>query len=122
MIYEKLYERSVRSALKRKKQYLANALEREERSYLRSVGIDDWPLEARKEAYHQEVLPFWERFGLRPKRFWFELSGSRDHVMDPRFLPSDLYYTEIMPYINDGLQRPGLANKAYLDYLFSEIQ
>ena len=48
--------------------------------------------------------------------------GSRDHIMDRRFLPTDLYLTEIVPYLNHGIQRAGLSNKGYLDYLFSDVK
>ena len=122
MIYEHVYNTAFSLAKRTKKLYLTKALEREEQGHLQSIGLDGWSREDRKEAYREEVLPYWKKFGIVPKRFWFELYGSRDHRMDPRFLPADLYFTQILPYINDGLQRPGLMNKAYLEYLFHDVK
>ena len=122
MIYEKEYRDAVAFAIKAKKRYLSKALEDEEMLHLQNIGLEGWAEKDRQDAYREEVLPYWEKFGLAPKRFWFELYGSRDHRMDPRSLPADLYFTEILPYMNDGMQRPGLANKAYLDYLFSDVK
>ena len=120
-IYEQAHSCMFSLARKTKKLYLTKALEAEEQEVLRSIGPDGWALKDRQEAYYGEVLPYWKKFGIRPKRFWFELYGSRDHRMDPRFLPADLYFNEILPYMNAGLQATGLMNKAYTDYLFSDV-
>ncbi len=122
MISEKDYIEALDCALKTKKQYLTSALEMEGQRWLTTIGLDGWSENERKEQYEQEVVPYWNRFGLVPKRFWFELNGSRDHHMNPRFLPDDLYYTEILPYMNNAQQRYGLANKGYYDYLFSDVK
>lgn len=122
MDYEQEYIEAIELAQKAKKAYLTKALEREDAEHLRSIDLGDWSMEERRGAYEQEVLPFWQKFGLAPKQFWFELYGSRDRRMDPRFLPADLYFTEILPYMNDGQQKPGLMNKAYLEYLFSDVK
>ncbi len=122
MISEKGYNEALDCVLKTKKQYLANVLEREGQSLLSNIGSDGWSEKDRRDQYEQEVLPYWKRFGCAPRQFWFELNGSRDHRMDPRFIPDDLYFTEILPYLNNGQQRYGLANKGYYDYLFSDVK
>ena len=120
--YENLYDTALRQARDTKRLYLTNALEQEASALLSNIGIKDWSAEDRRRSYEQEVLPYWKKFGLRPKKMWFELYGSREHKMDPRFMPADLYYNDIMPYLNNGLQHHGLMNKGYLDYLFSDVK
>lgn len=122
MSFEKDYIEAVDCAIKAKKQYLKDALEREALSRWKSIGLDGWSEMERREQYEQEVVPYWKRFGFVPKQFWFELSGSRDHRMDPRFIPDDLYYTEIIPYLNNGQQFYGLSNKGYYDFFFSDVK
>ena len=119
---EQEYYNAIDIAREKKKLYLTDALEREEKAHLQSIGLEGWAEQERRETYQEEVLPFWEKFGISPKQFWFELYGSRDHRMDPRFMPADLYFNEVLPYMNDGLQRPGLANKGYLEYLFGDVK
>ena len=121
-VYEEEYKNAVIEVLEKKKLYLAKALEQEELAHLENLGLDGWSEEDREEAYRQEVLPYWNRFGISPKQFWFELYGSRDYRMDPRFLPADFYFNEILPYINNGQQSTGLSNKGYLEYLFSDVR
>ena len=126
MDYETMYKEAHKSAIETKKRYLASALEQEASELLRKIGLDGWDAEERRRVYEQEVRPYWERFGLTPKQspkqMWFELYGSRDHRMDPRFIPADLYYTGILPYMNNGMQHHGLMNKGYLDYVFSDVK
>lgn len=122
MITEKDYLDELDHVIKTKKQYLAARLEKEGRSFLACVEDDSWSEKERIQQYEEEVVPFWSKYGSVPERFWFELNGSRDHLMDPRFIPDDLYYNEIVPYLNYGLQRYGLMNKAYYDYFFSDVK
>ena len=120
--YEKQFNTAYQIAAEAKKNYLANALREESLSLLHQFNLDDWSVEQRTLTYAQDVLPYWEKFGLHPEQFWFELYGSRDHQMDPRFMPADLYYGDLLPYMNYGLQHHGLMNKGYLDYLFSDVK
>ena len=122
MEYEKQYNEAYQHALETKKRYLANALQQESSALLHRIGTGGWSAEARRLAYERDVLPYWERFGPAPKQMWFELYGSRDQKMDPRFIPADLYYNDILPYMNNGTQHYGLTNKGYLDYLFSDVK
>lgn len=122
MINESLYNSALAFARKTKRLYLSRALECEELKVFNNIDLDGWSLKDREDAYRQDVLPYWKKFGRTPKRFWFEYYGSRDYMMDPRFIPADLFYTEILPYMNDGLQRMGLINKGYLEYLFCDVK
>ena len=122
MISEKVFNTLSCLTQKSKKLYLKRAVEHEEFDKLKRIGLDGWSPEDRKASYMDVVLPYWKKFGLTPKKSWFEYYGSRDHRMDPRFVPADLYYTEIAPYLNDGLQRIGLANKAYYDLIFDDVK
>ncbi len=54
-----------------------------------------------EEEYSDRILPFWGKYGRKPKKLWFDLFGSRDHSCDPRFIPTDMYYNEIIPYVNN---------------------
>ena len=83
---------------------------------------EGWDESARLEEYRTSVLPYWERFGRRPKRFWFELAGTRDRRMDPRFIPSDLYYMELLPYLNNMQFRFALEDKNSLDMRFHDVK
>ena len=94
-------------------------------SFNRSLAKDivcDWDEKSRREEYRSSVLPYWKRFGRRPQSFWFELAGSRDHIMDPRFIPSDLYYLELIPYINNMNFAKATEDKNYLNMRFPDVK
>lgn len=116
-----LYSVSFKAARSTKNHYYRNNLISFNRGLV-DVTVGDWDEKSRAEEYRSTVLPYWERFGLRPDRFWFELAGSRDHRMDPRFIPSDLYYMELLPYMNNLQFRFALEDKNSLDMRFPDIK
>ena len=122
MEHFKQYEEALRRAYEEKRLYLAEAVRDEERYTFEKIDLADWSMQERQEQYQDLVLPYWQKFGRSPERFWFEYYGSRDHKMDPRFIPADFLFTELYPYLNNGQMRPGLQDKCYFDYLFSDVK
>ena len=116
-----LYHASFRTAIHTKNRHHRKSMERVNRALARSV-TEGWDREQRREEYLAKVVPYWKPFGRRPERFWFELAGSRDQKMDPRFIPSDLYYNELLPYINNLPFRWALEDKSYLDQRFPDVK
>ena len=86
------------------------------------VFAPDWDEEDREREYQTKVLPYWEKFGRAPRRFWFELAGSRDRKMEPGYIPSDLYYLELLPYMNNLQFRFALEDKNSLDLRFPDVK
>ena len=118
MDYEKKYTEALASAFRYKKKWLTDALAKEARKYLEDIGGGCTD----HEAYRGKVLPFWERFGYAPEEFWFSLAGSRDGIMDPRFVPADLLYTEIIPYLNNLQIADAVCDKAFYDIRFGGVK
>lgn len=81
-----------------------------------------WDEKSRAEEYRTVVLPYWKQFGRQPERFWFELAGSRDQKMDPRYIPSDMYYMELLPYFNNLPFHYALEDKNSLDLRFPDVK
>lgn len=116
-----LYSVSLRTARGAKRRYHRNNMIRFNRGLVETFA-DSWDEKSRTEEYREVVLPYWQRFGRRPERFWFELAGSRDCRMDPRFIPSDLYYLELLPYINNLSFHYALEDKNYLNMRFPDVK
>ncbi len=116
-----LYGVSLRTTISTKNRYFRRPMEQANRELARRV-TNGWDREIRRQEYLETVVPYWKKFGRRPKRFWFELAGSRDQKMDPRFIPSDLYYIELAPYINNLPFHWALEDKNYLDRRFPEVK
>ena len=116
-----LYSVSLRTAIASKNHYYRRTMEMHNRSIVETFA-GDWDKKSRIEEYRAKVLPYWKRFGRRPDMYWFELAGSREQKMDPRYIPSDLYYIELLPYMNNMQFRFALEDKNYLDMRFSDVK
>ena len=53
------------------------------------------------EEYEKIVVPYWEKYGLKPKKMWYQLYWERTHVADPRYIPDDLWFGTIVPYFSN---------------------
>ena len=116
-----IYDVSLKAARSAKEHYFRRTMEMFNSDLARTLAVS-WDEESRREEFRTVVLPYWKRFGRRPKQFWFELAGSRDCRMDPRFIPSDLYYIELLPYINNMQFRFALEDKNFLDRRFHDVK
>lgn len=121
MSFETEYRDAYQKIKEIKKEYFRNALEEYNRKLLKKVDDNSWSRQERHEAYLANVLPYWEQFGYVPEPFWFELNGSRNRQMDPYLIPSDLYYNELLPYLNNLPFRYALQDKCYLDMKFPDV-
>ena len=121
IINKLLYSASFATTVRTKNRHYRKSMENFNRG-LAKAATEGWNPDIRREEYQNVVLPYWKRFGRRPKQFWFELAGSRDQRMDPRFIPSDLYYIELLPYINNLPFRWAIEDKNYLDRRFTDVK
>lgn len=116
-----LYGVSLKTAITLKNHYFRRTMEMHNRGLV-STFAGDWDEKTKREEYREKVLPYWRRFGRRPDMYWFELAGSREQKMDPRYIPSDLYYIELLPYISNLPFRFALEDKSYLDIRFPDVK
>lgn len=63
--------------------------------------------------FRSQVLPFWSKYGIKPKKMWYDLYCFKEAEYDPRYIPEDLYWRKIYPVFN----RPGFRH-AYTDKCF----
>lgn len=122
LLYEYLYGKAFRTTQRIKKRYFKKTLEKFNRGLLQTLDDGSWDKEDRSRAYRDVVLPYWEKYGYHPAKFWFELNCSREQRMEPRFIPSDLYYNELLPYINNLPFRYALQDKCSLDLRFPDVK
>lgn len=116
-----IYGLSFRAAKRTKELYFRQRVESFNRGLAETI-TGDWDEKGRMEEYRSNVLPYWAKYCRQPKRFWFELAGSRDHIMNPRFIPSDLYYLELLPYLNNMNFSKATEDKNYLKMRFPDVK
>ena len=111
---------------------LAKKLERKQRDrYLSRKSYDEAILRMKtiNGGYHgssrefrEKVVSYWKRFGVRPKRFWFDLFCNGQNEYDPRFIPDPTWFCDIIPYFNDMMQANAYADKGIYNRLITGVR
>lgn len=47
--------------------------------------------------YNSLVVPFWKKFGFKPKKYWYRLFEMKEGSADPRYIPDDVWFGKIIP-------------------------
>lgn len=69
-----------------------------------------------------EVLPFWKRYGIKPKKMWYDLYCNKDGRYDPRYIPGDLYWEQVYPALNSPGFRRAYTDKCFYKQLFPNLK
>lgn len=75
-----------------------------------------------EKEYQEKVIPYWEKFGYKPAKIWYQVFADKDHKVDPRYIPDDLYYGELVPYFSNSQFRRFGEDKCYHDVWFTDIE
>ena len=65
--------------------------------------------------FNTTVVPFWKKYGVHPKRYWYDLYCNHMDHYDPRFIPDALWFGKILPYYNSILLLRAYTDKGMLD-------
>ncbi len=73
------------------------------------------------KEWKEKVLRYWERFGIRPQKYWYAIyCNGMDHY-DPRYIPDWLWYRRIIPYFNDITMRRAYTDKCIYNRLLPDV-
>lgn len=74
------------------------------------------------KEYKGIILPYWEKYGYKPAKYWYQIFCDADQKVDPRYIPDDLYYGEMIPYFSNSQFRRFGEDKCYHDIWFPDIK
>ncbi len=74
------------------------------------------------KEYEEVVVPYWKKYGYKPAKMWYQVFAEKDHQVDPRYIPDDLYYGELVPYFSNSQFRRFGEDKCYHDVWFADIK
>lgn len=72
--------------------------------------------------FRSQVLPFWSRYGIKPKKMWYDLYCFKDGRYDPRYIPEDIYWKKIYPALNRPAFRHAYTDKCFYNHLFPHLK
>lgn len=61
---------------------------------LKNVSIKNTDID---QQYKDKVLPFWSKYGIKPKKMWYRLFADKYGNVDPRYIPDDIWFSDIIP-------------------------
>lgn len=74
------------------------------------------------KEYKEIILPYWKKYGYKPAKYWYQIFSDADKKVDPRYIPDDLYYGEMIPYFSNSQFRRFGEDKCYHDIWFPDIK
>lgn len=72
--------------------------------------------------FRSQVLAFWKKYGLKPKKMWYDLYCFKDGRYDPSYIPEDIYWQKIYPAFNRPSFRHAYTDKCFYDQLFPYLK
>ena len=74
------------------------------------------------KEYKQIVLPYWAKYGKKPLKLWYKNYAAETKQVDPRFIPDDIWFSDILPYYsNNRFSRYG-SDKCQLGIWFPDVK
>ncbi len=73
-------------------------------------------------AEKREINLFWEKYGVKVKPYWYKLFFIRAEHRIPTYIPDDLYYSKILPKLNNILHRRAYTDKCFSDRIFPSVK
>lgn len=70
-----------------------------------------------KEEF-QKVVEFWKPYGVKPKKYWYQMYCDGKGAFDPRYIPDTMWDSTIFPYFNNLMWGRAYADKCAYDRLF----
>ena len=66
--------------------------------------------------YKDIVLPYWKKYGVKPKKYWVRVYSQNQEKLDPRYIPNDIWVNKIIPHFNNLL-----FSQAYQDKCLNNV-
>lgn len=73
------------------------------------------------DKYNGEYLKYWEKYGKKPSKIWLRLYTKDNEAFNPRYIPDDLWYKEILPYFSNMEFRRPYEDKCFHDRIFFDV-
>ncbi len=74
------------------------------------------------KEFRNNVVKYWKPYGIRPKRFWYNIYGQSEGAYNPRYIPDSIWYKYIIPHFNHILLRTAYSGKATYDRVFPGVK
>ncbi len=70
-----------------------------------------------QKEFDTVVKPYWKKYGIHPKKYWYDIYCQSDGHYDPRYIPDTIWVSKILPFYNALIFRKAYTDKNFLDRL-----
>lgn len=74
------------------------------------------------KEFKEIVLHYWEKYGLKPNKDFFDLYCAGKDSYDPRYITDPIWICNILPYFNDLTMRRAYDDKGMYHRLFTGVK
>lgn len=75
-----------------------------------------------KREFEDYVIKPWAKYGVKPKKFWYDLFCGSKGKYDYRFIPDPLWYLKILSYFNNFPIFNAYADKGILSRILPDVK
>lgn len=54
-----------------------------------------------RNEYKEIVVPYWRKYGKKPSILWYKNYSAETKKVDPRYIPDDMWFEDILPYYSN---------------------
>ncbi len=100
--------------------YLYPAYARYRDAVHRSKALNGGYKGSRQE--YRAVRDYWKKYHKHPNMMWFRMfSDGADHL-DPRYIPTSMWYTDFLPYYNNVIMGRAYVDKCAYDLIYPDLK
>lgn len=95
---------------------------RETKNYKKRLKLINGGYKGTKKEYREQVLSYWRKYRIKPKRMWYALYCNGKEGYDPHFVPESIWVSTIRPYFNDMSMQRAYTDKGMLNRLLTGVK
>ena len=74
------------------------------------------------KEFKETVVSYWAKYGIKPKKYWYDIYCSGKDAYDPRFIPDSMWYRYILPYFNNLIMRRAYGDKGMYSRILRDVK
>ncbi len=74
------------------------------------------------KEFREVVVPYWRKYGIHPKKYWYDIYCAGSDHYDPRYIPDDMWFRKICPHFCMYQSTGCLSNKGFFDRVFPNVR
>lgn len=72
--------------------------------------------------FHKVVVSYWKKYGVHPKKYWYDIYCAGSDHYDPRYIPDDMWFRTICPHFCRYQSTGCLMDKGMFDRIFPNVR